>query len=140
MPLAATVNVAFAPDVTVVFDGCVVIPGPKVTVRSADALVAALPPASLVVNATGLGKDAPGSPLTDGARFPRDAVAWDLNYRGDLVFLDQARAAGHVRVEDGWVYFLHGWTQVIAEVFDLEIPTSGPVFDALDRIATDTRR
>jgi shikimate 5-dehydrogenase len=67
-------------------------------------------------------------------------VAWDLNYRGDLAFLDQARAAGHVRVEDGWVYFLHGWTQVIAEVFDLEIPTSGPVFDALDRIATDTRR
>ena len=110
------------------------------TLEGSDAILATLAPGSLVVNATGLGKDAPGSPLTDAARFPRDAVAWDLNYRGDLAFLDQARAAGHVRVEDGWVYFLHGWTQVIAEVFDLEIPTSGPVFDALDRIATDTRR
>lgn len=108
--------------------------------EGSDAILATLAPGSFVVNATGLGKDAPGSPLTDAARFPRDAVAWDLNYRGDLVFLDQARAAGHVRVEDGWVYFLHGWTQVIAEVFDLDIPTSGPVFDALDRIAADTRR
>jgi shikimate 5-dehydrogenase len=104
-----------------------------------DAVLAAMPPASLVVNATGLGKDAPGSPLSDAAAFPRSAVAWDLNYRGDLVFLDQARAAGHVRVHDGWVYFLHGWTQVIAEVFDISIPASGPTFDALDRIATATR-
>lgn len=110
------------------------------TRESSDAVLATLAPGSFVVNATGLGKDAPGSPLTDAAQFPRDAVAWDLNYRGDLVFLDQARAAGHVRVEDGWVYFLHGWTQVIAEVFDLDIPTSGPEFDALDRIATDLRR
>ena len=105
-----------------------------------DAILATLAPRSLVVNATGLGKDAPGSPLTDAANFPRSAVAWDLNYRGDLVFLDQARAAGHVRVEDGWVYFLHGWTQVIAEVFDIDIPTSGPVFESLGRIATETRR
>jgi shikimate 5-dehydrogenase len=61
------------------------------------------------------------------------------NYRGDLVFLDQARAAG-VRFEDGWVYFLHGWTQVIAEVFDVAIPTSGPRFDELGRIAAAARR
>ena len=105
-----------------------------------DAVLARLHPGSLVVNATGLGKDAPGSPLTDAATFPRGAVAWDLNYRGDLVFLDQARAAGHVRVEDGWVYFLHGWTQVIAEVFDVDIPTSGPRFDALERIAAAVRQ
>ena len=105
-----------------------------------DAILAALAPGSFVVNATGLGKDAPGSPLTDQAHFPADAVAWDLNYRGDLVFLDQAREAGHVRVEDGWVYFLHGWTQVIAEVFDLDVPTSGPEFDALGEIAARSRR
>jgi shikimate 5-dehydrogenase len=104
-----------------------------------DALLAELPAGSLVVNATGLGKDAPGSPLTDTARWPADAIAWDLNYRGDLVFLDQARAAG-VRHEDGWVYFLHGWTQVIAEVFDVAIPTSGPRFDALGGIASAVRR
>ena len=104
-----------------------------------DGVLAALPAGSLVVNATGLGKDAPGSPLTDAARWPAEAIGWDLNYRGDLVFLDQARAAG-VRLEDGWVYFLHGWTQVIAEVFDVAIPTSGPRFDELGRIAAAARR
>jgi len=105
-----------------------------------DRVLARLAPGSLIVNATGLGKDAPGSPLTDAARFPQSAVAWDLNYRGELKFLDQARAAGHVRTEDGWVYFLHGWTQVIAEVFDVEIPASGPRFEALDRLAAGARR
>ena len=56
-----------------------------------DALVNQLPAASLVVNATGLGKDAPGSPLTGGAQFPQSGYAWEFNYRGDLVFLEQAR-------------------------------------------------
>jgi len=23
--------------------------------------------------------------------------------------------------EDGWIYFLHGWRQVVAQVFDVEI-------------------
>jgi shikimate 5-dehydrogenase len=104
-----------------------------------DVVLAGLATGSLVVNATGLGKDAPGSPLTDAARFPADAVAWDLNYRGDLVFLDQARAEG-AHLEDGWVYFLHGWTQVIAEVFDVVIPTAGPRFDELGAIASAARR
>ncbi|MBV9906254.1 MAG: shikimate dehydrogenase, partial [Hyphomicrobiales bacterium] len=35
-----------------------------------DSALASLRPGSLVVNATGLGKDAPGSPLTDAALFP----------------------------------------------------------------------
>jgi shikimate 5-dehydrogenase len=102
------------------------------------AVLAELPAHSLVVNATGLGKDAPGSPLPDGAVFPPDATAWDLNYRGNLVFLDQARAGG-ARVADGWVYFLHGWTRTIATVFDIDIPTTGPVFEDLSRIAAETR-
>ncbi|MDT3382232.1 shikimate dehydrogenase [Labrys neptuniae] len=103
-----------------------------------DAVTAALKPGSVVINATGLGKDAPGSPLTDAVVFPERAIVWDLNYRGDLVFLDQARrqqAARHLQIEDGWTYFLHGWTQVIAEVFDIEIPTSGPSFERLGEIA-----
>lgn len=106
--------------------------------RDNDRLVAELPPASLVINATGLGKDRPGSPLTDEARFPERAIAWDFNYRGDLVFLDQARAQASrgVRVEDGWLYFIHGWTRVIAEVFHIDIPTRGTAFDALCEIAT----
>ena len=65
-----------------------------------DAVLERLKPGSVVVNATGLGKDRPGSPLTDTARFPDQAVAWDLNYRGNLVFLDQARRQ-QVRAEDG---------------------------------------
>ncbi|HEV7624134.1 MAG TPA: shikimate dehydrogenase [Amnibacterium sp.] len=107
-----------------------------------DRVVDAAPPGSLVVNATGLGKDAPGSPLTDEARFPKGGYAWDLNYRGRLVFLDQSRAqesAVDLTVEDGWTYFLHGWTQVIAEVFHIAIPARGPSFDRLSDLARSTR-
>ena len=107
-----------------------------------DSILETLVPGSLIVNATGLGKDAPGSPLTDAAVFPRKAIAWDLNYRGKLIFLDQARSAASREVTrvDGWVYFLHGWTQVIAEVFDIEIPVVGPEFDLLSKIASATRK
>jgi shikimate 5-dehydrogenase len=103
-----------------------------------DAIVASLKPGSVVINATGLGKDAPGSPLSDAVRFPENAVVWDLNYRGDLIFLDQARAqetARNLQIEDGWIYFIHGWTQVIAEVFQVDIPVSGPIFDEISNIA-----
>jgi shikimate 5-dehydrogenase len=102
-----------------------------------DAVLSEMSPEAVVVNATGLGKDRPGSPLTDAARFPDRATAWDFNYRGDLVFLDQARAQSDrgVTAVDGWFYFLHGWTRVMAQVFDIDIPTSGPDFDTLSRIA-----
>ena len=100
-----------------------------------DAQLAGLPDGSVVINATGLGKDRPGSPLTDAAAFPRGGIAWDFNYRGDLVFLAQAGRAPDVRVVDGWDYFVHGWTRVIAEVFDLDIPTEGPEFDRISEIA-----
>jgi shikimate 5-dehydrogenase len=103
-----------------------------------DAVLRRLKPGSLVVNATGLGKDAPGSPLTDQAVFPEDGIVWEFNYRGDLVFLRQAGAQKEARglqVEDGWTYFIHGWTRVIAEVFHVEIPVSGKKFDQLCEIA-----
>jgi shikimate 5-dehydrogenase len=89
-----------------------------------DELLAGLPPGSLIVNATGMGKDVPGSPLTDGARFPERGVVWEINYRGELDFLRQARrqeCARELVVEDGWLYFLHGWSEVIAEVFHVEL-------------------
>jgi shikimate 5-dehydrogenase len=107
-----------------------------------DRVVGAQPTGSLVVNATGLGKDAPGSPVTDTVAFPQDGRVFELNYRGDLLFLAQARtqaAARRLHVEDGWTYFLHGWTQVIGEVFGVAIPTSGPDFEALSEIARSTR-
>ena len=101
-----------------------------------DELMASLPPASLVINATGMGKDRPGSPVTDAGLFPLDGVAWELNYRGELGFMHQAlaqRESRRVRVEDGWLYFLYGWTQVIAQV--LHTPIEGERFDRLARIA-----
>lgn len=113
---------------------CVLAPRPE----DNDAVLARLTPGALVINATGLGKDAQGSPLTDAAVFPEGAIAWDLNYRGDLVFLDQARAQAasrRLQVEDGWTYFIHGWTQVIAEVFHIDIPVRGPAFDEIAAIA-----
>ncbi|WP_062229164.1 shikimate dehydrogenase family protein [Aureimonas frigidaquae] len=108
-----------------------------------DAVLATLRPGSLVINATGLGKDAPGSPFTDAAIFPQDAVVWDLNYRGDLIFLDQARSQAEARnltIVDGWTYFIHGWTQVIAEVFHIRIGTDAGTIDRLTRVALDTVR
>jgi shikimate 5-dehydrogenase len=92
-----------------------------------DSLAAALPPYSLVVNATGLGKDAPGSPTTDKVSYPSNSLVWEINYRGDLLFKRQAEAqAGkkQIHVEDGWKYFIFGWTQVIAEVFNIDISPS----------------
>lgn len=113
------------------------------TPQQNDEVVDKLKPGSMVVNATGLGKDAPGSPITDAAQFPENGFAWEFNYRGDLIFLDQANAqkqAKNLKVEDGWVYFIHGWTRVIAEVFDINIPTEGAEFDKLSEIAANVRK
>jgi shikimate 5-dehydrogenase len=109
--------------------------------EDADALLAELPEGSLVVNATGMGKDVPGSPLSGRARFPVGALVWDLNYRGDLVFLRQARdqAAEHgLDLHDGWRYFLHGWSQHIAEVYDLDL--TPPLFARLAEAAEPLRQ
>jgi len=101
-----------------------------------DSLMAALPPGSLVINATGMGKDLPGSPITNLGQFPKRGIVWELNYRGELEFLSQARAQAELRnlsVEDGWTYFVHGWTQVIAQVLHVEI--DGRTFEELSSSA-----
>jgi shikimate 5-dehydrogenase len=105
-----------------------------------DQLVGDLPPGSLVINATGMGKDTPGSPITDAAEFPERGLAWELNYRGDLEFLRQAlneQKRRNLQVHDGWRYFIHGWAAVMEEVFDLRIGD-----DQLSRLASlsDTER
>ena len=67
-------------------------------------------------------------------------IAWELNYRGELDFLHQARrqqAERQLRVEDGWLYFLHGWTQVISHVLDLRIDAA--TFDRLAAEAASLR-
>lgn len=105
-----------------------------------DRLLESIPPSSVVINATGMGKDRPGSPISDSAAFPEGAIAWDFNYRGTLEFLEQAHRQKEDRrllVEDGWRYFLHGWSEHIAEVFQLEMDSV--VFERLGRIAEATR-
>lgn len=103
-----------------------------------DKIVESLPAGSVVINATGLGKDRPGSPLTDNCKFPQDGIVWELNYRGTLEFLHQAEAQKEERnltIEAGWTYFIHGWTQVIAEVFHIDI--TGDRLAMCDRIARE---
>lgn len=103
-----------------------------------DAIVAALAPGSLIINATGAGKDRPGSPMSDAVMLPIGAIAWDFNYRGELRFLAQARRQlPPDQVHDGWRYFIHGWTQVIAEVFGLEMTAER--LASLDAAAERTR-
>jgi shikimate 5-dehydrogenase len=92
--------------------------------RVNDQWMARMPPGSLVINATGMGKDTPGSPVTNDGLFPLNGIAWEFNYRGELDFLHQAlaqRAARGLFVEDGWLYFIHGWTQVVAQVLHIEL-------------------
>lgn len=79
-------------------------------------------PGALIVNATGLGKDLPGAPISNHARFPRDGVVWELNYRGDLRFLSVARhrqSADRLSVHDGWQLFCHGWAAALTPVLGL---------------------
>ncbi len=105
-----------------------------------DELLAGLPPASVVINATGMGKDTPGSPLTNDTIFPRDGVVWELNYRGELDFMRQAQAQQadrNLTVADGWEYFVHGWSQVIAHVLHVQI--GAPMFARLSELAAAVR-
>ena len=105
-----------------------------------DELMACLPARSLVINATGMGKDIPGSPITDAGRFPEGGVVWELNYRGALNFLHQAwlqYESRHLRVEDGWYYFILGWTSVMEEIFNR--PISEDELETLSREATFAR-
>src|ERR1700741_123908 len=90
-----------------------------------DRILEGLREGSLVINATGLGKDRPGCAVTDHGRFPRSGIIWELNYRGALDFFHQAGQAAANRaltVHDGWDYFVHGWSCVIADVFHVDIP------------------
>jgi shikimate dehydrogenase len=105
-----------------------------------DQMLADLPPGSIVVNATGMGKDLPGSPVTDAAPFPPYGFAWDLNYRGDLQFLRQARVQASewsLRVEDGWDYFMRGWALVLSYVLHTRIDET--LFRRLAQQATAVR-
>jgi shikimate dehydrogenase len=87
-----------------------------------------------------MGKDSPGSPLTDAGVFPDRGLVWELNYRGELLFLQQARRQAEARdltIEDGWIYFVHGWSAVVSEVFGVELTPE--LFAEFDRAASALR-
>lgn len=75
-----------------------------------------MPPHSLIVNATGMGKDVPGSPVSPAVLFPERSMVWELNYRGERTFMHQAleqRATRGVQVFDGWDMFIVGWSTAL---------------------------
>ena len=105
-----------------------------------DSIMAQMKPYSVVINATGMGKDTPGSPVTWEGKFPENGVAWEFNYRGELDFLHQALAQKEERnltVEDGWVYFVYGWSAVVAQVLHFEL--TDEIFQKLERTAAAMR-
>lgn len=78
----------------------------------------------LIVNATGMGKDLPGSPIKNFQNIPPESTIWDFNYRGELSFLKYASKYNiekKLLIEDGWDYFLSGWVHVMCMVFNIEI-------------------
>jgi shikimate 5-dehydrogenase len=111
-------------------------------VSDTEGVVEGLKQGSVIANGTGMGKDTPGSPLSDTTIFPKNGVVWEYNYRGDLQFLAQAKrqqTTQNLTIADGWVYFIHGWTRVLAETFHVDIPTTGGMFEELSRIAAQYR-
>jgi hypothetical protein len=61
----------------------------------------------------------------------------DLNYRGNLGFLDRACAQGdtrHPEIRDSRVYLVHGRTKVIGKMARIDSVTSSAVFDEIARI------
>lgn len=106
-----------------------------------DKLMEAMPEHSIIINATGMGKDTPGSPITNDGLFPIKSIAWEFNYRGELDFMHQALAqveSREVFVEDGWIYFVYGWTQVVAQVLHFDLTPE--LFNRLEAVAATTRK
>lgn len=83
-----------------------------------------MPDGSLIINATGLGKDKPGTPFALPARWPHAAHVWDLNYRGELLALEEARNAApekNLTAHDGWLLFINGWAEALSRIFNMHI-------------------
>jgi shikimate 5-dehydrogenase len=109
----------------------------------ADALVSVAGPGSLIANATGLGKDRPGSPVSDRVVFPLGAHVWEFNYR----FVPQSEPAFHeiaarqvkerdLTFRDGWDYFIWGWLVVMATSCSLPVE---PYYPEFKKVADATR-
>ena len=97
------------------------------TKGQSDMLVSSAGEGGLIANATGLGKDAAGSPISPQTTFPAGSIVWDFNYRfveqATPTFLEVARMQEleqRLTLEDGWDYFIWGWCGVMSNVVNLE--------------------
>ncbi|MBB3606382.1 shikimate 5-dehydrogenase [Mycolicibacterium sp. BK556] len=85
----------------------------------ADDILSTLPMGGLVVNATGMGKDRPGSPIRSADCLPDHCIVWEFNYRGTLDMLRMATSVSPskgVVTYDGFDYFACGWSVVMSRV------------------------
>jgi shikimate dehydrogenase len=118
-------------------------PGTAVSVQGVDqagSVLARLPAASLIVNATGVGKDVPGSPIPLPAQWPDQATFWEINYRGELPLLKDATAqtpARQLNVHDGWKLFIAGWIEALGAILDRQLTTEDR--GAIERAALAAR-
>jgi shikimate 5-dehydrogenase len=90
-----------------------------------DNLLAGAGEGTLIVNASGLGKDQAGSPISQGAVFPRGSFAWEFNYRfiaqSQPTFWDIAlrqKESRKLTLEDGWDYFVWNWLGMLSTILD----------------------
>ncbi len=89
--------------------------------EEASAVLAGLPPGSVIVNATGVGKDTPGSPIPLPATWPEQAIFWEINYRGELPLLKDAidqTARRSLVTHDGWTLFVAGWSEALPAILN----------------------
>jgi len=91
-----------------------------------DSLVLEVGRGALIANATGLGKDRPGNPITPACTFPPDATVWEFNYRflpqNEPTFWQTVKSqasSSNLILEDGWEYFVWGWLVVMANIVAL---------------------
>jgi shikimate 5-dehydrogenase len=92
-----------------------------------DNIVNSLTENAFIINATGVGKDLPGSPVSENVCFPKNCCVWEYNYRGDLKLLEIAKQQGkcnNINIYDGFNYFLYGWSTVISRILNITIDSS----------------
>lgn len=108
--------------------------------NSTDEIISSAGRAPLVINATGMGKDIEGSPVTNIQCFPQSSTFWELNYRGDRPLyhnlLRDCRGHG-LRIEDGWGFFLDGWLNNIT--FALNISQDDVISDQFRNVVRHLR-
>jgi len=91
----------------------------------ADSIIEKLKTQSVIVNATGLGKDKEGSPFSEKTNIPQESYLWEFNYRWDnkpnfYNIAKEQEINKKLKIIDGWIYFIHGWTQVMSRVFHID--------------------